>query len=89
MPKPPPYKNPHAPVAKARALKHYNNLFKPTNFTAIMNALEPGKNKNAFNTACNNAGLTVEETDWLWNYLKECNTGLWGDPNVPDASAGW
>ncbi|MEJ2241871.1 MAG: hypothetical protein P8Y18_06995 [Candidatus Bathyarchaeota archaeon] len=93
MTKPPPYNNPHAAKAKVRAQKYLKALFKDDTYTAIMNSLEPNLKPNDFRKACSDAGLTTEETDWLWNYLKNCKKALWTNDKVRDdpplANAGW
>lgn len=88
---PPDYTDPNT-IGKAhsRAAKLMAMLFKPQNFSAIMKAVDPVRDRNAFNAACNAANLTTEETAWLWNYLDQCNSNIYGDPNVRDlASSGW
>jgi hypothetical protein len=77
-------------LARARALKWLNtkDLFNEQNFPAIMKAVDPIPNKNAFDIACQNAGLVPEETKWLWAYLKECNKAVYKP--IPEAAiSGW
>lgn len=75
-------------LARARAQKMLAELFKPHNFKAIMNTIEPTPNYNNFQTACSTAGLVSAEIDWLWNYLQHCEKSIY-DP-VPEAAAsGW
>lgn len=88
-------------LARQRAKKLMTALFAPKNFAAIMKSVDPNKNRNAFNQACAVANLTTEETDWLWNYLKNCSAALYrpapdhrrvrDDPNNLNAvaSSGW
>jgi len=82
------------PVIRAKALARANkwkaDLFQPANFQAIMESVE-ANDPDAFATACNNAGMDTAEKDWLWNYLKNCNSNLWSPTTVRDfaAASGW
>lgn len=78
-------------LARERARRLHVKLFNPTNFAAIMNSLEPTRKQNDFKTACTNAGLAPEETDWLWAYLDKCDKNKWSNKKVRDdpASSGW
>ncbi len=81
-----------AALARKRANKWLADMFKPENFKAIMNSVDPVLNQDAFNTACKNAGLTSSEINWLWAYLQHCNVALYSNPNVrdfPAANSGW
>ena len=53
-------------------------------------------NKANFDAACTAAGLTTDETVWLWNYLRHINhgqcrkTGVRDETtNPPLAQSGW
>ena len=75
-------------LARARANKWLAELFKPQNFSAIMKSVDPNPDKNAFTVACRNAGLNADEVEWLWAYLKNCDSALYGP--IPEAAAtGW
>jgi hypothetical protein len=83
------YDDPAIPgKARARAAKWMSQLFIPQHFSAIMKSVDPNPNISAFTTACVNAGLTSEEIDWLWAYLKNCRFAVYDA--IPEAAAsGW